>query len=61
MDLTVGLLESISSGTFLFVVFIELIPKEMNLHSDTAFSKLLLVIFGFTIMAGMQALTAVFG
>ena len=58
MDLAVAILESISTGTFLFVVFIELIPKELNLHSDEAIKQLLYVIFGFIFMAGVEALTA---
>merc|ERR1712130_358530 len=58
MDLAVGLLESISTGTFLFVVFIELMPKEMNLTERNAISRLMLVILGYALMAGMQSLHA---
>lgn len=58
MDLAVGLLESISTGTFLFVVFVELMPKELDLRSQNAFSKLALIILGFLIMSGFQALGA---
>mgnify|MGYP006944990004 CR=1 FL=1 len=58
MDLSVAVLESIATGTFLFVVFIELIPKQMDLHANDAIKQLTLVIIGYTIMAGMQALNA---
>ena len=58
MDLAVGLLESISTGTFLFVVFIELMPKEMNLTERNAIGRLMLVILGYALMAGMQSLHA---
>ena len=58
MDLAVAILESIATGTFLFVVFIELIPKEMNLHAEGAIKQLIFVICGYALMAGMQALNA---
>ena len=58
MDLAVGLLESISTGTFLFVVFVELMPKELDLRSQNAFRKMVLIILGFVLMGGMQALGA---
>lgn len=56
MDLTVGILESISTGTFVFVVFMELVPKGMDLHAQDAMKTVLLVMIGFGIMAGFQAL-----
>ncbi|CBY19542.1 unnamed protein product [Oikopleura dioica] len=56
MDLTVGVLESISTGTFVFVVFMELVPKGMDLHAQDALKTVVLVMIGFGIMAGFQAL-----
>ena len=59
MDVAIAILGSISTGTFLFVVFIELIPKELNLDADGEIKQLIYVIFGFTLMAGMQALSPI--
>jgi len=52
----VGVLESISTGTFVFVVFMELVPKGMDLHAQDALKTVVLVMIGFGIMAGFQAL-----
>ena len=40
MDLTVAVLESISTGTFLFVVFVELLPNELQLRERNAITQL---------------------
>ena len=56
MDLTVAILESISTGTFLYVIFVELIPNELRVKGLDAIAQLLLVIIGFGIMAGIQGI-----
>ena len=56
MDLTVAILESISTGTFLYVIFVELIPNELRVKGVDAIAQLLLVIIGFGIMAAIQGI-----
>ena len=58
MDLTVAILESISTGTFLFVVFVELLPNELQLRERNAIGQLVLVLLGFVIMAALQSMDA---
>ena len=58
MDVTVAVLESISCGTFLFVVFVELLPNELQLRERGAIGQLVLIILGFGGMCGLQALDA---
>ena len=58
MDLTVAILESISTGTFLFVVFVELLPNELKLRDRDAIGQLVLVLLGFIIMAALQSMEA---
>ena len=58
MDLTVAILESISTGTFLFVVFVELLPNELKLSDRDAIDQLVLVLLGFIIMAALQSMEA---
>ena len=56
MDLTVAILESVSTGTFLYVIFVELIPNELRVKGLDAIAQLLLVIIGFGFMAGIQGI-----
>ena len=58
MDLTVAVLESISTGTFLFVVFVELLPNELQLRESNALTQLILVLVGFVAMAALQSMEA---
>ena len=39
MDLSVAILQAISTGTFLFVVFMELLPQELQLREKNALTK----------------------
>jgi zinc transporter 1/2/3 len=58
MDLSVAILQAISTGTFLFVVFMELLPQELQLREKNALTKLIFILIGFCVMAGLQALDA---
>ena len=51
-----GVLQSIAAGTFLFVVFFEILPRELHCHRrlDGAFN-LTFTLLGFGLMAGLQA------
>ncbi len=56
-DLANGVLQCIASGTFLFVVFFEILPRELHCHNkiDGALN-LVLTLLGFGLMAGLQAI-----
>ena len=52
-----GVLQSVAAGTFLFVVFFEILPRELHCHQrlDGALN-LMFTTLGFGLMAGLQAI-----
>ncbi|XP_072018278.1 zinc transporter ZIP1-like [Amphiura filiformis] len=56
-DLANGVLQSIAAGTFLFVVFFEILPRELHGHKKCDGGlNLLLTLLGFGLMAGLQTI-----
>jgi zinc transporter 1/2/3 len=50
LDVTTGICGAISSGTFVYVAFIDILPEEFHSH-DSKYLKFLALIFGFAIAA----------
>ncbi|XP_072032471.1 zinc transporter ZIP1-like [Amphiura filiformis] len=56
-DLANGVLQSIAAGTFLFVVFFEILPRELHCHEKLEGAlNLLCTMLGFGLMAGLQSI-----
>ncbi len=54
--LTSAIIQALAAGTFLYVVFMETLPVEFESDQDS-FIKVVLVIFGFILMACLRAVT----
>ncbi|KAM4809104.1 zinc transporter ZIP2 [Rhinophrynus dorsalis] len=50
ITLVQAVLEGISSGTFVYVTFLEILPQELNTE-DRPLMKVLFIVIGFTVMA----------
>lgn len=49
-------LQAFASGTFVYIIFVEIIPHEFNEHSKNRISNTVCLMVGFAIMAALQAL-----
>ena len=54
--MTSAVVQAIAAGTFIYVIFLEILPSEINSHSDSFF-KLGFLLLGFTLIAGITAVT----
>ena len=48
-----GILQGIATGTFLYVTFFEVLPHELNISDDNKTLKVLFVLLGFAVIAGI--------
>ncbi len=48
-----GILQGIATGSFLYVTFFEILPEEFNISNTNKGRKVISVMFGFFIIAGM--------
>ena len=58
MEMTVAVLQAISTGTFVYCLFIEVFPGELKLGKGREIEQLILLLIGFGAMAGLQTLDA---
>lgn len=54
--MTSGVVQALAAGTFIYVIFLEILPGEINSHGDRFF-KLCFLFLGFTLIAGVTAVT----
>ncbi|KAK2146639.1 hypothetical protein LSH36_593g01018 [Paralvinella palmiformis] len=55
LNLVNGILQGISTGTFIYVTFFEILQEEIDPH-DTSLSRFFSVLLGFGVMAAMTAI-----
>ena len=55
LDIANGVLQAISSGTFIYVTFFEILQSEIS-HDNASIDKLLSVLLGFGVVAGLSAI-----
>ena len=55
LDIANGVLQAISSGTFIYVTFFEILQREIS-HDNSGIDKLLSVLLGFGVVAGLAAI-----
>ena len=55
LDIANGVLQAISSGTFIYVTFFEILQREIS-HDNSSIDKLLSVLLGFGVVAGLAAI-----
>lgn len=48
-DVTSALVQGVTAGTFLYVIFLEILPPEINSHKDPLW-KMMFLFFGFTVV-----------
>ncbi len=55
LDMVNGILQALSTGTFIYVTFFEILQGEIT-HNDTSMGKSFFLILGFAVMAALSAI-----